>query len=151
MGTRKIKQENLRHHSLKPEMEESVVIQESHTIETMGELQQDQTSMEKLRSKPKDNKTYSVKVQTSNKLESAESLDSKSLQHEKIEPMMLKPDNLATSVGIQKSHEIEETEKLPQDHHKKQKIRRKQSDNRQQSVEVQSRDKLERSSSIEIE
>merc|ERR1712008_196023 len=149
--TRKSKQENVKHHSLKPEMEESVGIQESHMIETIGELQQDQTSMEKLRSKPTDNKTYSVKIQTSNKLESAESLDSKRLQHEKIEPMMLKPDNLATSVGILQTHEIEETEKLPQDHQKKQKIRRKQSDNRQQSVEVQSRDKLERSSSIEIE
>merc|ERR1711956_189820 len=121
MGTRKIKQENVKYHSLKPEMEESVGIQESHKIETIGELQQEQTSMEKLRSKPTDNKKYSVKVQTSNKLESAESLDSKSLQHEKIEPMMLKPDNLATSVDIQQIHEIEETEKLPQDHHEKQK------------------------------
>ena len=149
--TQKIKQENVKHHSLNPEMEESVGIQESHKIETIGELQQEQTSMEKLRSKPTDNKKYSVKVQTSDKLESAESLDSKSLQHEKIEPMMLKPDNLAMSVSIQESHEIEATDKLPQDHDKKQKIRRKQSDNRQQSVEVQSRDKLERISSIEIE
>ena len=149
--THKIKEENVKHHSLKPEMEESVGIQESHKIETIGELQQEQTSMEKLKSKPTDNKKYSVKVQTSDKLESAESLDSKSLQQEKIEHKMLKPDNLAMSVGIQQSHEIEETEKLPQDHNKKQKIRRKQSDNGQQSVEVQSRDKLERISSIEIE
>merc|ERR1712008_637663 len=72
--THKIKQENVKHHSLKPEMEESVGIQESHVIETISELQQDQTSMEKLRSKPTDYKTYSVKVQKSNKLESAESL-----------------------------------------------------------------------------
>merc|ERR1739842_83498 len=99
------KEENVKHHSLKPEMEESVGIQESHKIETIDELQQEQTSMEKLKSKPTDNKKYSVKVQTSEKLESAESLDSESLQQEKIEHKMLKPDNLAMSVGIQQSHE----------------------------------------------
>ena len=75
-----LEKERTKPKSLRPEeTEESINVQESHKIETIGELQEDQPKNQKLKPKQSENKKKSVKVKSHARLESLGSLDSEKL------------------------------------------------------------------------
>merc|ERR1711935_7391 len=106
---------------------------------------------QKLKPKPSDDRKKSMEVQSRNKVESAESLDSEKLQQVSVKPKSLKPEEFEESVGVQESQELEAVGEFQQDQPKSQKLKPKQSDNKKKSVEVQSRNKLENVESLDSE
>merc|ERR1712079_319091 len=123
----------------------------SHKIETIGELQEDQPKNQKMKPKQSEDKKKSIKVKSHTRLESLGSIDSEKLRQDNIKPKSLKPEEIEESVGVHESHELDTVGVFKQDHPKLQKLKTRQPENKNKSIEVETCRELERIESLDSE
>merc|ERR1711956_30556 len=143
-------QENIRPNLISQEaIDAPVSIEEIQNIDSIEELQQKESKMERLKPKQTGKGRQSIKVQSKDKLERVESIETDEISHENIKPKSLKPEEIDESVGVQETQRMDSVSELQQKEPNVQKIKPKKQDKNHKSIEVYSREKLDSAGNIE--
>merc|ERR1712129_172663 len=150
--TDEISHENIKPKSLKSEeIEECIGIEESQKVESSSDMKQELSKIQKVKPQGTEGRKKSVRVQSVDKLESAGKIEAEKPTQENFRPNLISQEAIDAPVSIEEIQNIDSIEELQQEESKMETVKPKQTVTDRQSIEVQSKDKLERVESIETD